>query len=275
MPTMLPIITGVGLFHSKDHFSNIPQYHENAITKLRTVADYELELFTKNGGLSHINGKSYPITKGSFLLAQPGDKRQSTLHFSARFVHFGTNDQRTKELLQTISGFHTGIDFDKYEPLLIDICETSLTFEPDSDILGATKLLSLLCNLKKDCLLNPVTSPTTDQQSAISEAIEYMRQSYMEPLSVDDISKHCSLSSSYFYKLFLNTAHTTPNNYLLNIRLSAAKTLLATTIMPISEVAEKCGFHSQAYFSDCFRRHFQISPRQFREMFRHPDGNVG
>ena len=78
-----------------------------------------------------------------------------------------------------------------------------------------------------------------------------------------------------FFLLFVNTVHITPNNYLLNIRLSAAKTLLATTTMPLSEVAEKCGFHSQAYFSDCFLRHFHMSPRHFRETFRHPDESVG
>ena len=119
--------------------------------------------------------------------------------------------------------------------------------------------------------MNHSKAMVTDRRSAISDAIEYMKQFYMEPLTVDQIAEHCCLSSSYFYKLFVDTVHTTPNQYLLSIRLSAAKTLLVTTALPISDIAVRCGFNSQAYFSDCFKRHVQMSPRQFRCSFGHPD----
>ena len=271
MQTSLPIISGAGLFHSKDHFSHITGYRENAVTRLRTVLDYELELFIQDGGTTHLNGHSYPIKKGCLLLAQPGDKRQSTLHFSALFIHFNTSDPLLREFLQGIHGFHTGIDFQKYETLLNEICDVALTFAPDSDILSSAKLLALFCNLKKDCLL-PSTDPLMEnQRSSISNSVEYIKQSYMEPLSIAKIATHCGLSTSYFYKLFYNTTHMTPNNYVLSVRLSAAKSLLTTTDTPVSVIADQCGFRSQAYFSDCFRRHFHMSPRQFREKFKHPD----
>ena len=273
MYTNLPIISAAGLFHSKDKFYDEKKYPEQAITRLRTVADYELELFTQDGGISHINGQSYPIKKGALLIAQPGDKRQSTLHFSALFVHFGTTDKAIQELIRSISGFHPGMNFAKLEPMFTDICETTLHFEPDSDILAAAKLISFLCTIKKDCVMNPNTAVVTARRSAISDAIEFMKQYYMEPLTVDNIAGHCCLSSSYFYKLFLDTVHTTPNNYLLTLRLSAAKSLLVTTTMPISDIAARCGFNSQAYFSDCFKRQMGMGPRQFRSSFVHPDGS--
>lgn len=271
MYTSLPIISAAGLFRSQDKFSDIKKYPDNATTRLRTVVDYELELFAQDGGISHLNGVSYPIKKGSVLIAQPGDKRQSTLHFTAHFIHFGTNDEALRELLRSVSGFHTSMDYDKFQRFLTDICQTTLSFEPDSDLRAAAQLLLLLCSIKKDCLTHPMNAQVADRRSAISDAIEYMKQLYMEPLTVDQIAEHCCLSSSYFYKLFLDTVHTTPGQYLLSIRLSAAKAQLVTTTLPISEIAVKCGFNSQAYFSDCFKRHFGVSPREFRSSFGHPD----
>ena len=53
--------------------------------------------------------------------------------------------------------------------------------------------------------------------------------------------------------------------------LAAAKNLLVTTLLPISEISDKCGFHTQAYFCDCFKRHFHITPKHFREKHKHPD----
>lgn len=271
MDTNLPIILRAGLFQSKDFFADSAKYPDDAVTKLRTAKRYELEFFIKDGGISHLNGNSYPIKKGCILIAQPGDERQSTLHFSAVCVHFKTNDEVLKRLIYSISGFHPVADYSKLLPLLNDICETTLTFEPDSDISAAAKLISFLCDVKKELFKAPSSGKGTATYPVASMAIEYMKQNYMEPLTVQQIADYCCLSASHFHKLFLETVHTTPNNYLCQIRLAVAKSLLQATSMPISEIAFKCGFNSQAYFSDCFKRHFSISPKEFRHSFAYPD----
>lgn len=271
MDTNLPIILRAGLFQSKDMFSDPIKYPDNAVTKLRTATRYELEFFTKDGGISHLNGNSYPIKKGCLLIAQPGDKRQSTLHFSTVCVHFKTNDAALQRLIYSISGFHPIADYSKLLPLLNDICTTALTIEPDSDIFAAAKLISFLCEIKKELFKAPSAGKGRATYPVASMAIEYMKQHYMEPLTVQQMADYCCLSASHFHKLFLETVHTTPNNYLCQIRLAAAKTLLQTTSLPISEIAFKCGFNSQAYFSDCFKRHFAISPKEFRNSFVYPD----
>jgi transcriptional regulator GlxA family with amidase domain len=56
-----------------------------------------------------------------------------------------------------------------------------------------------------------------------------------------------------------------PHDYLLTRRISAAKGLLIGTDLPLSEVAIRCGFNSQAYFSDCFRRKTGQTPGSFRK----------
>lgn len=267
MYTHLPIISSAGYFHSSNKFSDPSKYPEASITKLRTVVDYEIELFSQDGGVSHINGKSYPIKKGSLLIAQPGDKRQSTLHFAALFMHFGTSDKAIQELIHSMSGFHSNLDYEKWESEFRDICEMALHFEQNSDIHAAAKLIDFLCKIKQHCLTNSAANPDPSGYSAISMAIEYMKQTYMEPTTVNRIAEHCCVSTSYLHKLFLGIVHTTPNNYLLNIRLSKAKALLATTSIPISEVAARSGFNSQAYFSDCFKRQFDISPKEFRKAY--------
>ena len=179
MNTHLPLISSAGLFCSQDKFSDRNKYPERSITRLRTVTDYEFELFTQDSGVSHINGESFPIAKGSLLIAVPGDKRQSTLHFSALFLHFSSKDAAIQELLHSIRGFHTNINYDKYEALLSDICDTALSFEPDSDILAAAKLLILLYEIKKDCLTYSTANPLSDHHSMIGSAIEYMKHAYM------------------------------------------------------------------------------------------------
>ncbi|HJA92203.1 MAG TPA: AraC family transcriptional regulator [Candidatus Eisenbergiella merdipullorum] len=270
MPTSLPMISAAGLFHSKNQFCDPERYPEHSITKMRTVMHYELELFTEDGGTAHLNGNSYPIKKGSFLIAQPGDKRQSTLHFSTLYLHFTTTDEAIQELIHSICGFHSGADYEMLAGPLKNISDTALCFEPDSDISAAAMLISLLCEIRKICFTNPASTTEHLGYSVSSRAVAYMKQHYSEPLTVGQIADYCCISAPYFYKIFRETAHATPNQYLLKIRLAAAKSLLVSTALSVSEIAEQCGFHSQAYFSDCFKRHFGITAREFRSSFRYP-----
>ena len=264
------MISAAGLFHSKNQFCDPERYPEHSITKMRTVMHYELELFTEDGGTAHLNGNSYPIKKGSFLIAQPGDKRQSTLHFSTLYLHFTTTDEAIQELIHSICGFHSGADYEMLAGPLKNISDTALCFEPDSDISAAAMLISLLCEIRKICFTNPASTTEHLGYSVSSRAVAYMKQHYSEPLTVGQIADYCCISAPYFYKIFRETAHATPNQYLLKIRLAAAKSLLVSTALSVSEIAEQCGFHSQAYFSDCFKRHFGITAREFRSSFRYP-----
>ena len=271
MNTDLPIISAAGHFNSRDKFSDPEKYHDNSVTRLRTVVEYELELFTQDGGISHINGSSYPIKKGDILLACPGDKRQSTLHFTALYLHFGTTDETIQNLIHSISGYHAGMGYENYAAALSDICDTALLFDVVSDMDATGKLISFLCELKRNILMHSWNDTGNSSHSIVTTAITYMKQHYTESLTVDDIAEHCCLSSSHFYRIFSDNTNTTPNTFLTRLRLSSAKTLLATTTMPISDISAKCGFNSQAYFSDCFKKQLGITPREFRSSFVYPD----
>jgi AraC-like DNA-binding protein len=55
------------------------------------------------------------------------------------------------------------------------------------------------------------------------------------------------------------------NDYILNVRLQKARYLLTNEDLPMSEVAFKVGFSSQAYFSTVFKSKFSVTPSEFRD----------
>ena len=69
MHTNLPIISSTGIFHSSDKFSDPVKYPDGSVTRIRTVVDYELELYTEDGGQLHTNGVTHSIHKGDLMLA--------------------------------------------------------------------------------------------------------------------------------------------------------------------------------------------------------------
>lgn len=56
----------------------------------------------------------------------------------------------------------------------------------------------------------------------------------------------------------------TPTGFVADLRLEQAASLLAATSDPIAEIATRCGFSSQSYFTRCFTTAHAVSPRTFR-----------
>lgn len=53
-------------------------------------------------------------------------------------------------------------------------------------------------------------------------------------------------------------------SYLTKIRMDASKELIKTTKMKSFEIAYKVGYSEPNYFSYCFKKHFGISPSEYR-----------
>jgi len=57
---------------------------------------------------------------------------------------------------------------------------------------------------------------------------------------------------------------TTPTEFVADVRLRRAATLLATSTRTVADIAYACGFTSASYFSRRFHEAHGASPRQFR-----------
>jgi AraC family L-rhamnose operon regulatory protein RhaS len=100
---------------------------------------------------------------------------------------------------------------------------------------------------------------------ALGRACAFIRSSYAGALILEDIAGFAGVSLRHLNRLFKKTYGTSPWQYLLEIRLDAAKNLLLTTELPIGRIALECGFSDPNYFSRCFSRRNGASPRTFRK----------
>ncbi|MBQ3392191.1 MAG: helix-turn-helix domain-containing protein [Lachnospiraceae bacterium] len=106
---------------------------------------------------------------------------------------------------------------------------------------------------------------------AIQEAISYMYAHYGSPLQINEIADHAALSRPYFSRRFTKETGRSPYDYLAQIRINAAKEMLAEQDLPIAEIAERCGFTGPSHFSSFFREKTGQTPAGFRKVFRLTD----
>lgn len=101
----------------------------------------------------------------------------------------------------------------------------------------------------------------------IEEAILYMNSHYGDSIQISEIADHVSLSRFYFSRLFRKETGRSPNEYLADIRISAAKEMLTERILSITEIAELCGFTNTSHFTRFFREKTGQTPAAFRSSF--------
>ena len=93
----------------------------------------------------------------------------------------------------------------------------------------------------------------------------YIRDNITEDLSLEALAAVANLSPSYFHKLFCNHFSMTPGDFVLQCRVSAAKSMLLDDELTLGEVAERCGFSSQSYFNYRFKAVVGATPLQYRK----------
>ncbi len=104
----------------------------------------------------------------------------------------------------------------------------------------------------------------------VREAIDYLRHHYHEDdLSIDKVCGVIHISPTYFSSIFKKETKMTFLNYLIKLRMEAAKELLLTTGLKNFEIAGKVGYSEPNYFSYSFKKYFGVSPSQYRNGRHH------
>lgn len=99
----------------------------------------------------------------------------------------------------------------------------------------------------------------------ISRSKEFIHDNYDAPITLSILSKNIGVSKYYLHRLFTEMTGSTPVVYITRVRLSKAKEQLRTSGASILEIAMACGFDSTSYFSNTFKKHFGVSPTEYRK----------
>ena len=82
-------------------------------------------------------------------------------------------------------------------------------------------------------------------------------------LSVDRIADEVGISRVHLHRKMKELTGQTPHDFIRNIRMKKAASLLSAGDMNVSEVMYACGFSNAASFSTVFKKMYGMSPREY------------
>lgn len=104
------------------------------------------------------------------------------------------------------------------------------------------------------------------QDFYIHEAINFIEQNFQNNVSVEDIADTCGLNRSYFGKIFKKSVGRTPQEFLLNYRMTKAAELLKLTKLSIGDISKAVGYDNPFHFSRAFKHVYGMPPREWRNV---------
>jgi AraC-like DNA-binding protein len=90
---------------------------------------------------------------------------------------------------------------------------------------------------------------------------------YSAQLTLDDMSREACISPYHFLRLFRQAFDKTPHQYLTERRIRAAKELLRSKPIAVTDVCFEVGYESLGSFVTLFHRHVGYSPKSYRRVF--------
>lgn len=96
----------------------------------------------------------------------------------------------------------------------------------------------------------------------------WVQDNYAQPLSRESVATFFNITPNHLSKLF--TQHGTINfvEYVRWVRMAKARIMLQKYHLPISKVAQRCGYQDSDYFCRLFRHQFGLTPGDYRARFQ-------
>lgn len=136
-------------------------------------------------------------------------------------------------------------------------------------------LLEILQLMIEDNTARPISSdgyaPFSFPDSAtekIDKVIAYIHNHYTSNLCAQQMADLAHMSTNHFHRFFKQRTEQTFTEYVNQLRIGKACSLLLTTDLPISTVSHRCGFNNISNFNRRFLQLKRYTPREFKRVYQ-------
>lgn len=112
---------------------------------------------------------------------------------------------------------------------------------------------------------NKIMGNQTEQLSRLNVLLSYINENFTSPLTLDALANVVNVTPPYLSKSFKQLMGMTVGDYIKNIRLHHATTLLSTTNYGTEIICEKCGFPNTHSFLSAFKEKYSALPSRWRK----------
>jgi AraC-like DNA-binding protein len=228
------------------------------------VSNFDITYVIQGKACYTINGIKYELSAGDMLCLPENIKKEAATYpsqlmhcFSVNFQPKNLNMQSVKLPLPMIN--HIGVRNDLIQ--LFDDLVYSWREHRSGYMLKCRGILSLiLYHILEATVFKTFPS---DLDNRIKNTLLYITKNYAKKLRVKKLAAMSGLNPAYFGVLFKRVTGLTVNQYIANVRIHNAKTMLKSGAYRVAEAAECCGYNDAFHFYKQFKSIAGIPPSHY------------
>ena len=101
--------------------------------------------------------------------------------------------------------------------------------------------------------------------SDIERAVHYFNENYNKPISIEQYAQEHLMSVNWFIHSFKEVMNVPPMQYIVSLRISAAKGYLENSNKNITEISNIVGYENALYFSRLFKKYTGMTPSEYKK----------
>jgi AraC-like DNA-binding protein len=102
----------------------------------------------------------------------------------------------------------------------------------------------------------------------LDRAVNYIREHFRTGVTISELAELVHLSPRQLHRKFVETFGSSPQAFIMKLRIQAACESLQQEGRQISEVAAEIGFCDQSSFTQQFQKHVGLTPMRYQRQFR-------
>jgi AraC-like DNA-binding protein len=235
---------------------------------------YEIAFVLAGSGTHRTNGSAMPLRPGMVVALTPADfhdlepERGGALElidviFPAELLDndvqrlmFAASWPRQLSFALPIARSLEG-DFRRLD-------EEEVRPRPGSAAASRATLQRILIDVIRATSLTDLT-PDARVDDGLRGALLYLHHRFRQPVSLADAAAQAHLSPHYFSERFRQLTGMPFVRYRQELRLQFARSLLAASDLPVTEICHAAGFNTLSHFERAFRARWDSAPRSVRD----------
>jgi transcriptional regulator GlxA family with amidase domain len=101
----------------------------------------------------------------------------------------------------------------------------------------------------------------------VNKAENWIRKNLSKDFKIEEVAEAVAVSPRTLIRRFQAVLSESPQSFTQKLRIEKCKILLETTQMRFGEIVQRCGYNDESAFRRLFKRHCQLSPRDYRRRF--------
>lgn len=230
---------------------------------------YEIEIIVRGAVNHNLNNNSYLISDKCIYFLTPLDYHALECTAETEIINIAFTQNMINSRLTSLLGRRserTLIPSDSAYEYLTNRAmrlkeeQRSNLFNTEIASSIITEIMYIIMrNLSNDC-------PFEQSPTLLQSAIDIISKHYTDSISINSVADALHITPQYLGKLFKETMNVSMTDYINNLRLKHACSMLIHSDTPVKEIAYESGYNSVEYFLYIFKKNLHTTPTQYRSI---------